>query len=87
MVEYYLDRKHFLEKESKNSEELDRVQERVTYYRKNRNQYIWGVALIYLYSIGDAVVDALLSDFDNPVHLALLPNFAGGAQALFTFDF
>ena len=87
MVEYYLDRKHFLERESSNSEELDRVQERVTYYRKNRNQYIWGLALIYLYSIGDAVVDAMLSDFDNPMHLALLPNFRGGAQALFTFDF
>lgn len=87
MVEYYLDRKHFLEKENSSSEELDRVTERVTYYRKNRNQYIWGVALIYLYSLGDAVVDALLSDFDNPMHFALLPNLTGGAQALFTLDF
>lgn len=87
MVEYYLDRKHFLEKENSSSEELDRVSERVTYYRKNRNQYIWGVALIYLYSLGDAVVDALLSDFDNPMHFALLPNLTGGAQALFSLDF
>ena len=87
MVEYYLDRKHFLEKENSSSEELDRVTERVTYYRKNRNQYIWGLALIYLYSLGDAVVDALLSDFDNPVHFALLPNLTGGAQALFSLDF
>ena len=87
MVEYYLDRKHFLESEGSNSEELERVKERVTYYRKNRNQYIWGGALIYLYSLADAVVDALLSDFDNPIHMALLPNFAGGAQALFSFDF
>ena len=87
MVEYYLDRKHFLEKENSSSEELDRVSERVTYYRKNRNQYIWGLALIYLYSLGDAVVDALLSDFDNPVHFALLPKLTGGAQAFFTLDF
>ena len=87
MVEYYLDRKHFLESEKSNKEELDRVKERVTYYRKNRNQYIWGLALIYLYSLGDAAVDALLSDFDNPVHFALLPNLTGGAQALFTLDF
>ena len=87
MVEYYLDRKHFLESEGSSKEELERVKERVTYYRKNRNQYIWGGALIYLYSLGDAVVDALLSDFDNPVHMAVLPNFAGGAQALFSFDF
>ena len=48
---------------------------------------VWGGALIYLYSLADAVVDALLSDFDNPIHMALLPNFAGGAQALFSFDF
>lgn len=87
MVEYYLDRKHILEAEDETSEEFERVAERVTYYRKNRNQYIWGMALIYLYSLGDAAVDALLSDFDNPLHLALLPNFNGGAQALLTFDF
>ena len=87
MVEYYLDRKHFLESEQSSKEELERVKERVTYYRKNRNQYIWGLALIYLYSLGDAVVDALLSDFDNPMHFALLPNFTGGAQALVSFAF
>ena len=33
------------------SEDYERVAERLTYYRKNRNQYIWGIALIYLYSI------------------------------------
>lgn len=87
MVEYYLDRKHFLAAESSNSEEYQRISERVTYYRKNRNQYIWGMALIYLYSLGDAAVDALLSDFDNPVHFALLPTLTGGAQAFFSLDF
>lgn len=87
MVKYYLDRKHLLAAESSNATELDRVTERVTYYRKNRNQYIWASALLYLYSLGDAVVDALLSDFDNPLHMALVPNLNGGAQAMFTFDF
>ena len=87
MVNYYVDRKHMMEAESPGSEDYDRVAERLTYYRKNRNQYIWGIALIYLYSIGDAAVDALLSDFDNPIHLALLPNLTGGAQALVTLDF
>ena len=87
MVEYYLKRKHFVELESTTSEEYDRVTERVTYYRKNRNQYIWAIALIYLYSIGDAAVDALLSDFDNPMHLAVLPSLEGGVQALMSFDF
>ena len=87
MVEYYLDRKHMVEKESDTSEEYERVVERVTYYRKNRNQYIWALALIYLYSIGDAAVDALLSDFDNPMHLAVLPQLGGGVQALVSFEF
>lgn len=87
MVEYYLDRKHFLESENTNKEELERVKERVTYYRKNRNQYIWAIALLYLYSVGDAAVDALLSDFDNPMHLAVLPRLGGGLQALVSFDF
>lgn len=87
MVEYYLDRKHLVEQESTTSEEYERVVERVTYYRKNRNQYIWAMALLYLYSLGDAAVDALLSDFDNPMHLALLPQIGGGVQALMSFDF
>jgi len=87
MVNYYLDRKHLVEKESPRSEEYDRITERVTYYRKNRNTYIWGGVLIYLYSIADAAVDALLSDFDSPLHMALLPNFDGGAQAVMSLDF
>lgn len=87
MVKYYLDRKHLVEKENPQSEEYDRLKERVTYYRKNRNTYIWGGVLIYLYSIADAAVDALLSDFDSPMHMAVLPNFNGGAQAVMTLDF
>ena len=87
MVNYYVERKHLVEKENPKSDEYDRIEERVTYYRKNRNTYIWGGILIYLYSIADAAVDALLSDFDSPLHMALLPNFEGGAQAVMTFDF
>ena len=87
MVNYYLDRKHLVEKENPKSEEYDRITERITYYRKNRNTYIWGGVLIYLYSIADAAVDALLSDFDNPLHMAVLPNFNGGAQAVMSLDF
>ena len=87
MVNYYLDRKHLIEKENPTSQEYDRIKERVTYYRKNRNTYIWGGVLIYLYSIADAAVDALLSDFDSPLHMALLPNLDGGAQAVMSLDF
>lgn len=86
IVNYYLDRKHVMEAEE-NADEIERLQERVTHYRKNRNQYIWGTALIYLYSIGDAVVDALLNDFDNPVHFAVAPTYEGGVFAGLGFDF
>ena len=88
MVNYYLKRKHVLGDEAPNSDEYEKITERVTYYRKNRNQYIWGMALIYIYSLADAAVDALLSDFDNPLHLAVLPNLGtGGARAVFSWDF
>jgi len=87
MVNYYLKRKHVLGDEDMYSEEYEKIVERVTYYRKNRNQYIWGIALIYLYSVADAAVDALLSDFDNPMHMAVLPRLEGGVQALFSIDF
>lgn len=85
VVEYYLERRRVAVAE--NSTEIDYLSERITYYRKNRNQYIWGMALIYLYSLGDAFVDAMMSDFDNPIHFAFLPNFGGGLQAAFSIDF
>ena len=87
VIEYYLDRKHALEKEDPSSESLDRINEQILYYRKNRNQYIWGLVLIYLYSIGDAVVDAMMSDFDSPAHFVLGPDFRGGLEASISLDF
>ncbi|HPW94883.1 MAG TPA: DUF5683 domain-containing protein [Fibrobacteraceae bacterium] len=87
VVEYYLERRRIITAEAASSTEIEYLTERITYYRKNRNQYIWGAALIYLYSIGDAFVDAMMSDFDNPVHFAILPNFKGGLQAAFLLDF
>lgn len=87
VINYYLDRKHALEKENPASESLDRINEQILYFRKNRNQYIWGVVLIYLYSIGDAVVDAMMSDFDSPAHFVLGPDFRGGLEASITLDF
>mgnify|MGYP003556992951 FL=1 len=86
LIEYYLERRRVIRGE-KNFEEEERLSERITHYRKNRNQYIWGGAIIYLYSIGDAIVDALLSDFDNPLHFAIAPSFEGGLQASVGIDF
>lgn len=87
VIEYYLDRKHALEKEDPTHEDLDIINEQILYFRKNRNQYIWGIVLIYLYSIGDAVVDAMMSDFDSPAHFVLGPDFRGGLEASVLFDF
>lgn len=46
--------------------ELDR-----TLYRKRRNQYFWGMALLYMYAVMDGMVDAALSDFDSPERFAV----------------
>lgn len=48
--------------------ELDR-----TTYRRKRNQYYWGAALLYVYAIMDGMVDAALSDFDRPNRYAIGP--------------
>lgn len=48
--------------------EIDR-----TLYRKRRNQYYWGMGLLYVYAILDGMVDAALADFDQPNRYALLP--------------
>lgn len=87
VIDYYLDRKHFLEREDPSNADLDGINEQILYFRKNRNQYIWGIVLIYLYSIGDAVVDAMMSDFDSPLHFVLGPDFRGGVEASFSLDF
>lgn len=86
LINYYLERRRVMKGE-KNLDEIDRLTERITHYRKNRNQYIWGAAIIYLYSIGDAIVDAMMNDFDNPIHFAVAPLFSGGVQAMLGFDF
>ena len=57
-------------------------------FLKNGNQEINNLfELIYLYSIGDAVVDAMMSDFDSPAHFVLGPDFRGGIEASITLDF
>jgi TM2 domain-containing membrane protein YozV len=44
-----------------------------TVYRRKRNQYYWGAALLYVYAVMDGMVDAALSDFDRPNRYALGP--------------
>ncbi len=48
--------------------DLNRVE-----YRKNRNEYYWAMALLYVYGVLDGMVDASLSDFDAPNRYAIGP--------------
>lgn len=73
MVDYYVKRHRTAVREG-NTTESSELAEELTFFRKKRNQYIWGLALFYLYSIADASVDAMLSDFDSPVFWALSPD-------------
>lgn len=53
-------------------------------FRKHRNQYYWGMGLLYFYQIIDAVVDARLDETRRPFRIGLdiAPNRLGLASAL-----
>lgn len=50
--------------------------EQADFFRKRRNQYAWGLGLIYVYQILDAAVDARLSRMDSSP-LSLEPSLLG----------
>jgi hypothetical protein len=50
--------------------QIDQLEKDRTLYRKRRNQYYWGMALLYVYAVLDGMVDASLSDFDAPGRFA-----------------
>jgi hypothetical protein len=51
--------------------------EQADFFRKRRNQYAWGLGLIYVYQILDAAVDARLSRIDAASPLSLEPSPLG----------
>lgn len=51
--------------------------EQADFFRKRRNQYIWGLGLIYVYQVLDATVDARLSRVETTMSLSLAPSFQG----------
>jgi TM2 domain-containing membrane protein YozV len=55
------------------STDVDELERDRTLYRRRRNQYYWGSALLYVYAILDGMVDAAMSDFDRPNRYALMP--------------
>ena len=68
------------------STSTDVAVQQASFFRKRRNQYIWGMGLIYVYQILDAVVDARLSRVDQPFPLSVSPTFPDpGFQVAWTF--
>jgi hypothetical protein len=53
--------------------EITQLQQDRTIFRRRRNQYYWGSAVLYVYAIMDGMVDAALSDFDRPNRYAIGP--------------
>lgn len=77
VVDYYNERIGIARSEDAqgyiSSEALTKLTKERTVFRKRRNQYFWGMVLLYVYSIMDGMVDAALSDFDSPEKFALTP--------------
>jgi len=62
------------------------IQQELVFFRKRRNQYVWGLGLIYVYQILDAVVDARLSRVDQPFPISISPTFSDpGLLVTWTF--
>lgn len=60
--------------------------EQADFFRKRRNQYIWGLGLLYVYQILDAVVDARLSRVETSPSFVLAPSLRGpGLEASLRF--
>ncbi|MDR1811193.1 MAG: DUF5683 domain-containing protein, partial [Candidatus Fibromonas sp.] len=86
MVEYHLDNLRQARAEM-DSQTISAANEDVLFYRKKRNQYVWAMALFYIYSMADAAVDAMLHDFDSPVYFVMQPMFSKGLSAEAGFYF
>lgn len=71
-VSWYLQRLQVARSEG-DSDEISYLEEKLSFFRKKRNQYVWAPILFYLYSIADAAVDAILSDFDNSQNFTMQP--------------
>jgi hypothetical protein len=85
MVEYYTERERVARLEG-DAERITKAEEDKLFFRRKRNQYIWALALFYLYSIGDAAVDAIFHDFDIPIYWLASPE-VGGGRVEFGFRF
>jgi hypothetical protein len=86
MVEYHL-KELRLAREEGDYENISATNENVLFFRKKRNQYVWAIALFYIYSMADASVDAMLHNFDSPVYFVMQPLLSKGLNAEAGFYF
>jgi len=86
MVEYHLENLRHARAEG-DFQDISAAQEDVLFFRKKRNQYVWAIALFYIYSMADAAVDAMLHDFDSPAYFVMQPTFNNGLSAEAGFNF
>lgn len=61
--------------------------EQADFFRKRRNQYIWGLGLLYVYQILDATVDARLARIETAPSLSLSPDWRQGPGLVATLRF
>jgi len=86
MVEYHL-KELRLARKGGDYEDISATNENVLFFRRKRNQYVWAIALFYIYSMADAAVDAMLQDFDNPAYFVMQPLFNKGLNVEAGFHF
>jgi len=86
MVKYHLEKRRIAVAE-KDADGISIADEDILFFRKKRNQYVWAIALFYIYSLADAAVDAMLHDFDNPAYFVMQPTFNKGLSAEAGFNF
>ena len=75
MVEFWKDQSHQATLEGRSTTFAG---EQADFFRKRRNQYIWGLGLLYVYQILDATVDARLSRIETAPTLSLEPSWQHG---------
>lgn len=70
VVQFFLEERRLALAEKRPTTDVD---QQLEFFRKRRNQYIWGLGLVYVYQILDAAVDARLSRVSETFPLSVAP--------------